>query len=69
LPRGTRIEVTGAFDNSANNKYNPDAKATVRWGDQSWEEMLAGFIQMTVDPATDVFELVGAPKPSAQKLD
>ena len=69
LPRGTRIEVTGAFDNSANNKYNPDAKATVRWGDQSWEEMLAGFIQMTVDPDTDVFELVGATKPSAQKLD
>ena len=31
--------------------------------------MLAGFIQMTVDPDTDVFELVGAPKPSAQKLD
>jgi len=69
LPRGTRIEVTGAFDNSPNNPYNPDAKATVRWGDQSWEEMLAGFIQITVDPATDVFELVGAPKKSTQTLE
>jgi hypothetical protein len=69
LPRGTRIEVTGSFDNSPNNRHNPDPKATVRWGDQSWEEMLAGFVLLTVDPATDLYELVGAPKPAARRLD
>ncbi|HXP83214.1 MAG TPA: hypothetical protein VN841_00750 [Bryobacteraceae bacterium] len=40
LPQGTRVEVTAHWDNSANNPYNPDPKATVRWGDQSWDEML-----------------------------
>jgi hypothetical protein len=43
LPAGTVIECTAHFDNSPNNKFNPDPKATVRWGDQSWEEMMIGF--------------------------
>jgi hypothetical protein len=59
LPRGTRIEVTGTFDNSPNNPHNPDPAAEVRWGDQSWEEMLAGFMQLTIDPALDILELLG----------
>jgi hypothetical protein len=69
LPRGTRIEVTGAFDNSPNNPHNPDATSTVRWGDQSWEEMLAGFIQVTVDPRTDLYDLFGAPRPVIQSRE
>jgi hypothetical protein len=40
LPQGTRVEVTAHWDNSANNPFNPDPSATVRWGDQSWDEML-----------------------------
>jgi len=43
LPAGTVIECTAHFDNSPNNKFNPDPKAPVRWGDQSWEEMMIGF--------------------------
>jgi hypothetical protein len=43
LPAGTVIECTALFDNSPNNKFNPDPKAEVRWGDQSWEEMMIGF--------------------------
>ena len=43
LPAGTVIECIAHFDNSPNNKFNPDPKATVRWGDQSWEEMMIGF--------------------------
>ena len=26
-------------------------KATVRWGEHSWEEMMIGFFDVTVDPA------------------
>ena len=43
LLKGTRIEVIAHFDNSANNKFNPDPAQSVRWGDQTWEEMMIGF--------------------------
>jgi peroxiredoxin len=44
LPAGTRIECTAHFDNSDQNPNNPDPKKTVRWGDQTWEEMMIGFV-------------------------
>ncbi|HMP58695.1 MAG TPA: redoxin domain-containing protein [Gemmatales bacterium] len=44
LPAGTRLECTAHFDNSEGNKNNPDPTKTVRWGDQTWEEMMIGFI-------------------------
>jgi hypothetical protein len=43
LPKGSRLIVTGAFDNSPQNLANPDPSASVRWGDQSWMEMFIGF--------------------------
>ncbi|MEX0619037.1 MAG: redoxin domain-containing protein [Pseudohongiellaceae bacterium] len=43
LPAGSRIRVTGAFDNSSRNPFNPDPTQEVRWGQQSWEEMFFGF--------------------------
>lgn len=50
---GDEIEVAGWFDNSANNPFNPDPKAEVRWGEQSWEEMMIGFIDVAVSPELD----------------
>jgi peroxiredoxin len=44
LPKGTRIECTAHFDNSAENPNNPDPNRLVRWGDQTWEEMMIGFV-------------------------
>ncbi len=44
LPAGTRIECTAHYDNSAANKNNPDPTKPVRWGDQTWEEMMVGFL-------------------------
>jgi hypothetical protein len=43
LPKGTKLEVIAHFDNSPNNKFNPDPTKDVRWGDQTWEEMMIGF--------------------------
>jgi hypothetical protein len=43
LPKGTRVEVIAHYDNSTGNKYNPDPTKDVRWGDQTWEEMMIGF--------------------------
>jgi hypothetical protein len=53
LPKGTRIDCTAHFDNSPNNKYNPDPKAEVRWGDQTWEEMMIGWFDVAVDANSD----------------
>ncbi|MEZ6063348.1 MAG: redoxin domain-containing protein [Planctomycetaceae bacterium] len=49
LPKGTRILCTAAFDNSDANPVNPDPGRSVRWGDQSWEEMMIGFLDV-VEP-------------------
>jgi len=43
LPAGTKIITTGTWDNSSKNPYNPDPGASVRFGEQSWEEMFIGY--------------------------
>jgi hypothetical protein len=53
LPKGTVIECTAHFDNSTNNKYNPDPSKEVLWGDQSWDEMMIGFFNFAFDAALD----------------
>lgn len=42
MPAGTRITAVGAFDNSAQNKMNPDPSRSVPWGLQSMDEMFFG---------------------------
>lgn len=51
LPRGTRLEVSAVFDNSPNNKFNPDPTATIHWGPQTWDEMMIGWVDLAVDRA------------------
>ena len=51
LPKGTQLEVIAHYDNSANNKFNPDPTKDVRWGDQTWEEMMIGFFSTVAEPA------------------
>ena len=50
LPKGTKVEVIAHYDNSTANKYNPDPTKDVRWGDQTWEEMMIGFWGTVVTP-------------------
>jgi Copper type II ascorbate-dependent monooxygenase, C-terminal domain. len=49
VPKGTRIDCVAHFDNSTNNKYNPDPTKAVRWGDQTWEEMMIGWMSFVYD--------------------
>ncbi|HEU0121897.1 MAG TPA: cytochrome c [Bryobacteraceae bacterium] len=58
LPKGTKIECTAHFDNSANNKHNPDPAKEVRFGEQSWEEMMIGFFDIAVSPDLDAMDVV-----------
>lgn len=45
LPKGTTIKFTGVFDNSTGNPANPDATKLVRWGPQTYDEMLLGYVE------------------------
>ncbi len=49
VPKGSRLDCTAYFDNSKGNKYNPDATKEVKWGDQTWEEMMIGFMTYSID--------------------
>jgi len=49
MPKGTRLFCEAWFNNSESNLANPDPTATVRWGDQTWEEMMIGFFTYTVE--------------------
>lgn len=53
LPAGTRIECTAYYDNSANNPFNPDPTALVRWGPQTWDEMMIGWLDIAVPVARE----------------
>ena len=65
LPKGTRIECTAHFDNSPNNAANPDPSKVVKWGDQSWEEMMIGWFGVAIDAKADPVKLfVGDKKPT-----
>ena len=53
VPAGTRLQWIAYFDNSANNARNPDPHAEVRFGEQSWEEMMIGFFDVAVNAGLD----------------
>ena len=57
MPKDSVLTVEFHYDNSGNNRFNPDPTAEVHWGDQTWEEMMLGYYG-TVDapvgaPASD----------------
>ncbi|MBI2823110.1 MAG: redoxin domain-containing protein [Planctomycetia bacterium] len=53
VPKGAVLKCIAHYDNSADNLANPDPKATVRFGDQTWEEMMFGFYA-SIDPNEDL---------------
>jgi hypothetical protein len=63
-PKGTRVDCLAHFNNSTSNKHNPDATKEVRWGDQTFEEMMIGWMSYTLDK-NEVKQ--GAETPVSQK--
>lgn len=49
LLSGSTVRVTGVFDNSRGNPGNPDPTSQVRWGKQTDDEMLIGYVEYWVD--------------------
>jgi mono/diheme cytochrome c family protein len=52
IPKGARMHVQYAYDNSAANRYNPDPSKWVYFGGQSWEEMGSAMMGFLVDRDT-----------------
>ena len=67
LKAGTELQAVAWFDNSKENPHNPDSAAAVRWGEQTYDEMMVGFFDVAVDARLDkprFFEREGPRKPA-----
>ena len=54
LPRGSKFKTTAIFDNSDQNPANPDPAKNVRWGQQTFDEMMIGYIEYYTPYTADV---------------
>jgi hypothetical protein len=53
LKAGTKLQAVAWYDNSVNNPHNPDPESPVRWGDQTYNEMMVGFFDVAVPANID----------------
>jgi hypothetical protein len=56
LKAGTKLQAVAWFDNSRNNPHNPDPTQAVRWGGQTYEEMMVGFFDLAVPASVDKWQ-------------
>jgi peroxiredoxin len=54
MPKGTVLSCEAHYDNSIDNPANPDPTKPVRWGDQTWEEMMIGWFTAATIPGQPV---------------
>jgi hypothetical protein len=59
LPRGSLFACDATFDNSAENQANPDPTVAVQWGEQTWEEMMIGYVDIDVPIGAEAGEEPG----------
>ena len=53
LKAGTRLQAVAWYDNTEDNPHNPDPNAEVRWGGQTYQEMMVGFFDVAVPANMD----------------
>ena len=58
VPAGTKLHVDAHFDNSPNNKFNPNPNKTVYYGTMTWEEMMFPFFGVVVPKDTDPRKII-----------
>jgi hypothetical protein len=68
LPANTRIHCVAHFDNSENNLNNPDPTKAVSWGEQTWDEMMIGYVDIAIPREAIESRLPKANLKKAQKL-
>jgi hypothetical protein len=52
IPKGIKMHIVAHYDNSPNNKYNPNPNKTVYYGDMTWDEMMAPAYGLVVEDKT-----------------
>ena len=65
IPKGTRIVGIAHYDNSANNKYNPDPTKLIFSGDQNWDEIWSMAVSAAAPTSSKRWHWVPAPSVSA----
>jgi hypothetical protein len=63
LPKGTELNCIAFYNNSTSNLANPNPNMTVRWGEQTWEEMMIGYYDRTLAKEDRIKNPPPAPKP------
>jgi hypothetical protein len=53
LKAGTRLQAVAWYDNTEDNPHNPDPSVEVRWGGQTYQEMMVGFFDVAVPANMD----------------
>jgi mono/diheme cytochrome c family protein len=66
LPAGTELQAIAWYDNSKANPHNPDPNAAVRWGDQTYDEMMVGFFDVAVPADLDKWKYFQRPGSSTE---
>jgi peroxiredoxin len=61
VPKGTKVHSVAHWDNSANNPLNPDPKKAVKFGLQTWDEMMVGFVAYVWERPETAAELAKNP--------
>jgi peroxiredoxin len=72
VPKGSTLHCVAHFDNSKDNPANPNPKKIVRWGDQTWEEMMIGWMTLAWNedkPASHIKDLKSDKPGSAPTKD
>ncbi|WP_414661787.1 redoxin domain-containing protein [Horticoccus sp. 23ND18S-11] len=67
LPRGSRLIYTAWYDNSAGNPANPDPTKLVRWGPQTFDEMMLGYVEYYVPGERNVAMKTTTPTPRTEE--
>lgn len=53
LKARTELQAVAWYDNSSQNPHNPDPGVAVRWGEQTYDEMMVGFFDVAVPAGMD----------------
>jgi peroxiredoxin len=61
VPKGTRLHAVAHWDNSRNNPYNPAPEKTVKFGLQTWDEMMVGWVAYVWERPETAAELAKEP--------
>jgi peroxiredoxin len=67
LPKGARVHAVAHWDNSRNNPYNPAPEKEVRFGLQTWDEMMVGWVAYVWERPESVAELAKQPVSQADE--